>query len=125
MCVCVCVCVFAVGGALDEIDIRLVLGTGVDRVEEAGAIKAALAQFDAAQAQCTLARDRHRILAVIETAYGTVEPFNELVRDLFASKLAAPSASDASSQSASSYSPRSSPHSSPFSSRCSSIASLA
>ena len=75
---CVCVCVFAVGGALDEIDIRLVLGTGtgVDRVEEAGAIKAALTQFDATQAQCTLTRDRHRILAVVETAYGTVELFN-------------------------------------------------
>ena len=74
-------------------------------------MKDALSQFDAAQAHCSLASDRHRFLAVIETAFGTVEPFNVRVRELFASKLAAPSASDASSQS-SSISPRSSLHSS-------------
>ena len=108
------------GGTLADIDIRLIVGPGASHQEEASAIKGALSEFDAAKACCSLSRDRHRLLAVIETAYGTVEPFNELVRELFFAKLAPPppSASVASfvaSPQSSSYSPLSSRSGSPCS----------
>ena len=45
------------------------------------------ATFDAAKAQCFLARDRDRLLAVIEASFGDFYHFNRVVRTLFASRL--------------------------------------
>jgi hypothetical protein len=46
-----------------------------------------LAKFDAGKAQCFLARDREKLLAVIEASFGTFAPFNKTVRGLFEEKL--------------------------------------
>ena len=42
--------------------------------------------FDAASAQCYKPSDRHRLLAVIEAAFGDCHGFNLVVRDIFAAK---------------------------------------
>jgi len=46
-----------------------------------------LAHFDAAQAQCFLAKDREKLLAVVEGSFGTFEPFNQKVRGFFVNEL--------------------------------------
>ena len=46
-----------------------------------------LAHFDASKAQCFLPKDRDKLLAVIEGAFGTFEPFNKIVRSIFEEKL--------------------------------------
>ena len=48
-----------------------------------------LARFDAARARCYLEHDRQRLLAVIDASFGTVQPFNRLVRGIFAKQLVA------------------------------------
>lgn len=49
-----------------------------------------LHRFDAAKAKCYLDKDRQRLLAVIETSFGTMAPFNAAVRGIFAERLHAP-----------------------------------
>ena len=46
-------------------------------------------RFDASLAQCYHDLDRQKLLATIESAFGTLRPFNAVVRALFAEKLAA------------------------------------
>ena len=43
--------------------------------------------FNAAKAQCFKVEDRERLLAVIEAGFGDFKEFNELVRDVFKSRL--------------------------------------
>jgi len=43
-----------------------------------------LLQFDARKAQCFLAKDRQKLLAVVEASFGTFGPFNRIVRGFFA-----------------------------------------
>ena len=45
-----------------------------------------LATFNAANAQCYLARDRHRLLAVVESSFGDTHGFNRVVKAIFAQK---------------------------------------
>ena len=45
------------------------------------------ATFDAAKAQCFLARDREHLLAVIEAGFGDFHDFNRVARNLLASRL--------------------------------------
>ena len=45
------------------------------------------ATFDAGKAQCFLAKDRERLLAVIEAGFGDFYDFNRVARSLFASRL--------------------------------------
>ena len=52
-------------------------------LEETSDLEDRLAHFDASKAKCFLDRDRQRLLAAIEATFGTVVPFNRLVRDLF------------------------------------------
>ena len=40
------------------------------------------ASFDAGKAQCFLARDRERLLAVIEAGFGDFDDFNRVARNL-------------------------------------------
>ena len=43
--------------------------------------------FDAAKARCYLDKDRQGLIAVIESGFGTLSPFNMTVRKLIAEKL--------------------------------------
>ena len=63
-------------GKREDIVVRL-LG------EQTADLKTSLAKFDAARARCFLDKDRQGLLAVIEAAYGTMEPFNTYVREIF------------------------------------------
>ena len=72
------------GGRRDDIAVRL--------LEGGDALVRQLARFDASKAQCFLNRDRQRLLAVIESSFGTCQPFNKLVRAVFSNKIAAPPA---------------------------------
>ena len=45
------------------------------------------AKFDAGKSQCFLDGDRQRLLAVIESSFGTFEPFNKIVRGILHDKL--------------------------------------
>lgn len=47
-----------------------------------GVLQTALSRFDAAKAQCFLPKDRHKLLGVIETAFGDLRPFNKLCRSI-------------------------------------------
>jgi hypothetical protein len=69
------------GGRHEDIDLRLLSD------DLKGELAATLSKFDAGQARCFLNRDRHKLLAVIEAAFGTLTPFNKLVRSIFAAKI--------------------------------------
>lgn len=56
----------------------------VELLGDAAKLASSLAKFDAGRARCYLAKDRHALLAVIEVAFGTFAPFNQLVRELLA-----------------------------------------
>jgi len=43
--------------------------------------------FEAGKARCFLDADRHHLLAVIETGFGSFAPFNAIVRRVFAQKI--------------------------------------
>ena len=45
-----------------------------------------LANFNAANAKCYLLRDRHRLLAVVESSFGDCRGFNRVVKAIFAKK---------------------------------------
>ena len=68
------------GGQRDAIVVQL-----LDKSNEA--LPSSLARFDAARARCFLERDRQLLLAVIDASFGTVRPFNKLVRAIFAEQL--------------------------------------
>ena len=54
-------------------------------IELGGAdVRAALNRFDASATHCYRARDRQRLLAVVEAGFGDLAPFNLLVRSVFA-----------------------------------------
>jgi hypothetical protein len=38
--------------------------------------------FDAAKANCHLSKDRHHLLAIIESGVGSLDAFNRKIRDL-------------------------------------------
>ena len=44
-------------------------------------------KFDAGKARCFLPRDRHHLLAVIESGFGDCGPFNRIVRSIFCDAL--------------------------------------
>ena len=46
-----------------------------------------LSRFDAAKAQCRYDRDRQKLLAVIESSFGTTAPFNQLVREVLNARV--------------------------------------
>ena len=53
-------------------------------------VGASLLRFDASKAQCFHAADRHRLLAVVEAAFGDTHGFSRVVRDIFAKKTTPP-----------------------------------
>ena len=46
-------------------------------------VRVALNRFDAARAKCFLAADQEKLLAVIESGFGSLAPFNQLIRGVF------------------------------------------
>ena len=68
-----------VGGAKERIHLRQLRGSG-------GFV---LATFDASKARCFKEKDKQHLLAVIESGFGDVVPFNRCVRTLL-SDAAAP-----------------------------------
>ena len=46
-------------------------------------VRVALNRFDAARAKCFLAADQEKLLAVIESGFGSLAPFNSLIRGVF------------------------------------------
>ena len=63
------------GGSRERITLKQISADAVD----------ALSHFDASRAQCFHFKDRHKLLAVIEVGFGTLTPFNKLVRRLLTS----------------------------------------
>ena len=61
----------------------------VELLSEGGAdvLSIRMAHFDAGKAQCFLDGDKQRLWAIIEASFGTFEPFNKIVRDIFADQL--------------------------------------
>ena len=65
-------------GKLEDILVRL-----LEKGDGSHQLKARLANFDAGKARCFLDKDRQKMLAVIEATFGTMEPFNLYVRNMF------------------------------------------
>ena len=59
-------------------------GLVVKRLDADIDLAARLAKFNAGEAQCYVKEDKQRLWAVIEASFGTFEPFNKLVRAVFA-----------------------------------------
>ena len=53
-------------------------------------VTASFTTFDASKAQCFHAADRHRLLAVVESAFGDTHGFSRVVREIFAKKTTPP-----------------------------------
>ena len=55
------------------------------RVLELGGVdvRVALNRFDAGRAKCFLVEDQEKLLAVIESGFGSLAPFNQLIRSVF------------------------------------------
>ena len=69
------------GGERGAMDVML-----LDESADA-ALVSHLARFDASKAMCFYDRDRQRLWAVIESSFGTFDPFNKLVRGLIAERV--------------------------------------
>ena len=67
------------GGTRDSMVVKLLDATGD--------LATRLTNFDAGKAKCFLDADRQRLWAVIEASFGTFDPFNKLVRGIFAEQL--------------------------------------
>ena len=76
----------AVGGAEERIELRLIANPDQDQTEARQLLMMRFATFDAAKAQCFLARDREHLLAVIEASFGDFYDFNRVARNLFATR---------------------------------------
>ena len=74
------------GGSKDDMDVKLLAAGDPEAMER---IRRQLMRFDAGRAICTLIEDRHRLLAAIESSFGTPGPFNKLVRNLLSDALPA------------------------------------
>ena len=59
----------------------------VELLSDDGGLRGSLAGLDASKAKCYLDRDQQKLLAVIEASFGTVAPFNKLVRDILVRKV--------------------------------------
>ena len=79
-----------VGGSTDRMRVFALGAVGDSDEEQQTArqrVTENLASIQAERAQCYLASDRERLLAVIEASFGTVAPFNHLVREVLNARL--------------------------------------
>ena len=72
------------GGDQGRIEIHLIAHPDDDQTEARQQLTEQFATFDAAKAQCFLAKDREHLLAVIEASFGD---FNRVARNILASRL--------------------------------------
>ena len=75
------------GGAKERVEIHLIAHPDDDQTEARRLLTEQFATFDAGKAQCFLAKDRQRLLAVIEASFGDFYDFNRVARSLLASRL--------------------------------------
>ena len=75
------------GGARERIVVSMITSPGEDPTEAKTKLKKQFAEFDAAKAECFLAKDKHRLLAVVEAGFGDFKMFNERVRSIFDDRL--------------------------------------
>ena len=87
----------AVGGAEERVELHLIANPDQDRKEARQLLNAAFRHVRCCQAQCFFARDRDRLLAVIEASFRDFYDFNRVVRKLFAKRVSDPSARRSSS----------------------------
>ena len=73
--------------SIDVIAIAGKDGTAASQGQARQQIAKEFKNFNAAKAQCFKVEDRERLLAVIEAGFGDFKEFNELVRDVFKSRL--------------------------------------
>ena len=76
----------SVGGTDERIEIHAIAHPDKDQSEARAIMMERFATFDAAKAQCFLASDRERLLAVIEASFGDFTGFNRLARNVFAKR---------------------------------------
>ena len=84
--VCFCVCV-TVGGDQRRVEIHLIAHPDDDAMEARRRLTKEFATFDAGKAQCFLAKDRERLLAVIEAGFGDFDDFNRVARSFLVDRV--------------------------------------
>ena len=83
----VCLCYTTVGGALGRVEIHLIAHPDDDQREARRRLTEQFASFDAAKAQCFLAKDREQLRAVIEAGFGDFDDFNRIARSLLVRRV--------------------------------------
>ena len=78
-----CFTFLRMGGSHDRIEIDLITNPDKEKSAAQKELKAKLASFDAAKAECFLEKDRQRLLAVVEAGFGSFEGFNTQMREVF------------------------------------------
>ena len=73
------------GGAKERVEIHLIAHPDDDQTEARRQLTEQFATFNAAK--CFLAKDRERLLAVIEASFGDFYDFNRLARNLLTSRV--------------------------------------
>ena len=77
------------GGALNRIDIKLIAAANRSPAMAMAFLTDQFKHFKAAKAQCFMSADRHKLLAVIEAAFGDFKVFDKSVRTTFEMRLEA------------------------------------
>ena len=75
------------GGDQGRVEIHLIAHPDDNQTEARRQLTEQFATFDAAKAQCFLAKDREHLLAVIEASFGDFYDFNRLARNLLTSRV--------------------------------------
>ena len=76
-----------VGGAQERVEIHLIAHPDDDQAEARRRLTEQFAGFDAAKAQCFLAKDREQLRAVIEAGFGDFDDFNRIARSLLVRRV--------------------------------------
>ena len=76
-----------VGGAQERVEIHLIAHPEDNQMEARMRLTEQFATFDAAKAQCFLAKDREHLLAVIEAGFGDFDDFNRIARSLLVRRV--------------------------------------
>jgi len=69
-------------GDIASVDVLLVTRPAEDGIGDAEAIAKSFDEFDAKECTCFCPQDKQRILAIIETAYGNMDGFNAVVKNI-------------------------------------------
>ena len=75
-----------VGSTADSAKLASELLT-IKLLDKSADLTRSLSRFDAAKAQCRYDRDRQKLLGVIESSFGTVAPFNQLVLEVLNARV--------------------------------------